>query len=127
MYIKNTIDEKITNQNFELYKEGDQYFLRMDFEYENDHGFYRGHVDKIKFDLHLNCVEYTDFGKNKSAIAKIYIPSGGYINPINFDIFPDSNGHFLTVNCIKEKVQEMTVEEIEKKLGHKIKIVSKSK
>ena len=32
MYIKNTIDEKITNQNFELYKEGDQYFLRMDFE-----------------------------------------------------------------------------------------------
>ena len=51
----------------------------------------------------------------------------GLNNPINFDIFPDSNGHFLTVNCIKEKVQEMTVEEIEKKLGHKIKIVSKSK
>ena len=127
MYIKNTIDEKITNQNFELYKEDDQYFLRMDFKYENDHGFYRGHVDKIKFDLHLNRVEYTDFGNNKSAIAKIYIPSAGYINPINFDIFPDSNGHFLTIDCIEEKVQEMTVEEIEKKLGHKIKIISKSK
>ena len=44
----------------------------------------------------------------------------------SFDILTDSNKRFFTIELVKEKVHEMTVEEIEKKLGRKIKIISKS-
>ena len=38
---------------------------------------------------------------------------------------PDFSNTSFTVKTIKEKTKEMTLEEIEKKLGHKVKIISK--
>lgn len=40
-------------------------------------------------------------------------------------LLPDVDGAAFTITTIKEKTKEMTLEEIEKKLGHKVKIVSK--
>ena len=40
-------------------------------------------------------------------------------------LLPDKNGAAFTVTTVKEKTREMTLDEIEKKLGHKVKIVSK--
>ena len=40
-------------------------------------------------------------------------------------LMPDKDGNEYYVKTIKEKTKEMTLEEIEKKLGHKVKIVNK--
>ena len=37
-------EAKITNETFELYKDGEKYYLRLDFDYENDFGIYKGHL-----------------------------------------------------------------------------------
>lgn len=40
-------------------------------------------------------------------------------------LYADDAGHTFYETVIEEKTKEMTLEEIEKKLGHKVKIVSK--
>lgn len=118
-------EAKITNETFELYKDGEKYYLRLDFDYENDFGIYKGHVDKIEFDLRLkevNC-EYTQF--ERKASVKLYKPSIGYDKEISFKVCETPIGELFNFSLVKEKVQEVTIEEIEKKFGHKIKIVSK--
>jgi hypothetical protein len=40
-------------------------------------------------------------------------------------LLPDKNGAAFTITTIEEKPKEMTLDEIEKKLGYKVKIVSK--
>ena len=41
------------------------------------------------------------------------------------ELICDNTGNFWTERLIKTKTKEMTLEEIEKKLGHKVKIVNK--
>lgn len=41
------------------------------------------------------------------------------------EVREDQNRHYYTDAIIKTKTKEMTLEEIEKKLGHKVKIVNK--
>lgn len=51
-----------------------------------------------------------------------------YIANLGFggaDLRPDKNGACFTIKVVEEKSKEMTLEEIEKKLGHKVKIVNK--
>lgn len=123
-----TPDVKITNQEFELYKEDGKYYLRVDFDYENEHGFYKGRADKIKFDMLLTGIECNQYGSVKDVKAEFCVPTyEDYTTKCLFDILMNSNNNFFTIELVKEKVEEITVEEIEKKLGHKIKIVSKSK
>lgn len=40
-------------------------------------------------------------------------------------LLPGDDGTYFTTKVIKTKTKEMTLEEIEKKLGHKVKIVNK--
>jgi len=123
-----TPDVKITNQEFELYKEDGKYYLRIDFDYENEHGLYKGHADKIKFDMLLVGIEYNQYGSSQNAKAEFLVPTHeDYTARCLFDVLTNSNNNFFTIELVKEEVQEMTVEEIEKKLGYKIKIVSNSK
>lgn len=122
-----TNETKITNESYKLYKEEDQYYLRLDFDYENDFGIFKGHVDKINFDLKLREVKVESSPFERKAVVTLYKPLGRYGEDISFDVSKTPTGELFNITLIKEKVQEMTVEEIEKKLGHKIKIVSKSK
>ena len=121
-------ETKITNQEFELYKEDGKYYLRVDFDYEDEYGFHKGHVDKIKFNMSLIGVEFNEYYTHQNAKAIFCVSSEDYtITECSFDILTDSNKRFFTIELVKEKVHEMTVEEIEEKLGRKIKIISKSK
>ena len=120
-----TPDVKITNQEFELYKEDGRYYLRVDFDYENDYGVYKGHIDKVKFNVLFKGIESEICSWTKSAKANFLVPSEYSCVDCSFDIVKDSKDNFFTIEVIKEKVYEMSVEEIEKKLGHKIKIISK--
>lgn len=120
-------DTKITNQNFELYKENGEYYLKIDFDYENEYGFYKGRANKVKFNLLLNGIEYKRYGASQWAQAEFLVPTEDSFGECLLDISRDDENNLFTIELIKEKVHEVTIEEIEKKLGHKIKIVSKSK
>lgn len=120
-----TPDVKITNQEFELYKEDGRYYLRVDFDYEDDYGVYKGRIDKVKFDFLFKGIESEICSWTKSAKANFLVPSEYSCVDCSLDIVRDSKDNFFTIELVKEKVHEMTVEEIEKKLGHKIKIISK--
>ena len=122
-----TPDVKITNQEFELYKEDGKYYLRVDFDFENEYGVYKGHIDKVKFDFLFKGIESETCSWTKSAKANFLAPSEYSCVDCLFDIMRDSKDNFFTIELVKEKIHEMTVEEVEKKLGYKIKIVSKSK
>lgn len=115
---------KITNETFELYKEDETYYLRLDFDYETDFGFFKGHVDKIKFDLRLKEIVYEHMPFETNGFVKLYKPLAEY-DDMSFEVHATPTGELFNITLIEEKVQEMTIEEIEKKFGHKIKIVSK--
>lgn len=118
-------ETKITNESYELYKEEDKYYLRLDFDYENDFGIFKGHVDKINFDLKLREVKVESSPLERKAIVTLYKPLGRYGEDISFGVSKTPTGELFNITLVKEKVQEVTIEEIEKKFGHKIKIVSK--
>lgn len=119
-------DTKITNQNFELYKENGEYYLKIDFDYENEYGFYKGRANKVKFNLLLNSIECKRLGSSQWAQAEFLVPMEDSCDRCLLDIGIDDENNLFTIELVKEKVHEMTVEEIEHKLGHKIKVVSKS-
>lgn len=111
---------KISNEKFELYEENGRYFLRLDFDYEDSYGYYKGHIERIEFDLHLKSID-----KN---VGMFFLKTSADLGiGKKLDIFPDSDGKFYTIKVVKEKIHEMTIDEIEKKLGYKVKIVSGDK
>lgn len=83
----------------------------------------------------------TKYGKERITIPKIHlgvdphsviINHGSYFNReaavnIGFGNLPilEKDGVVYTVNVLEEYAQKMTLEDIEKKLGHKVEIVSK--
>lgn len=126
--MKNTIhknETKITNETYELYEEDGKYYLRLDFDYENSFGIFKGHVEKINFDLRLKEVKQDITPYSSKATVTLYKPLGTYGEEVSFDVSKTPIGELFNITLVKEKVQEVTMEEIEKKFGHKIKIVSK--
>lgn len=106
----------VSNEKIELYQEDGKYFLRLDFDYENSDGYYKGHVERILFDFHLCSIdrilsEYIQRTTINLGVEK------------NMELLPDENGNYFTCELIKYKTREMTLEEIEDKLGYKVKIV----
>lgn len=116
---------KIIAQHFEFYEENDEQFLRMDITHEDDYGIYQTHIDKVRFNFSAKNLEVTNDDGVKSGRVLMYTTNPFWCNGMYFDIIPGSNGNLFTTQTIEEKVHEMTLEEIEEKLGRKIKIVSK--
>lgn len=107
----------ITNEKVELYEENGKQYLRLDFDYEDSRGYYKGHIERICLNVKLLgfSQEYGGYGLNAC-----YVDLG-----LDKLLVSPNDGTYYTLALVKEKVQEMTMEEIEKKLGHKVKIVTK--
>lgn len=110
--------------NLTLNQDDTGYFLSATFKVETEHSIRE--IDIPKIQLNINpykvCIE-TEY----SPYSKREMPS---IN-LGFGWLPlgrsDFEGHevFFTEKILEEKYTEMTLDEIEKKLGYKVKIVSK--
>lgn len=113
-YFKDTENVKLIS--LELYTDYilnvPQYYLKATYQVENEKGVYHITIPKIYLPVdasHLPNINTID--------GKVDIGFGGmYMRTVN--------GVLMTETCIKEKVRDMTVKEIEKKLGFKIRIVS---
>lgn len=82
-----------------VYKENGSYYMKLIYEYETTSGFYRRTYPKVIFPVTLLSLPRT---LNNDLAAWVFVDE-----------------------LIKPKVHEMTLEEIEKKLGYSVKIVSK--
>lgn len=95
------------------------YYLSAIYRYENDSGVYEVHIPKIELPIRDVAM--------RTPIHSKYIY---YENPtidIGFGdmrMFPDAEGGMIYERLIEEKIHDMTLDEIEKKLGYKVRVVS---
>ena len=116
---------QISNEKIELYEEYGRYFLRLDFDYEDSYAYYKGHIERIEFNFRLmNIIQET----NEDWYHFKILRTGVFVNlglEERMRILPEGDKYF-TLTLVKEKIYDMTLEEIEKKLGHKVRIATKS-
>lgn len=128
------MNKNVVLKKHETFMKNGRLYLKLVYEYEDDHGAYELIIPKI--DLEIRTYDLP------------IIIHDSYAGPMNildcyikrysdtFTLLPDDvevkkNGETHTckqvayvTNTLKEKPQEMTIAEIEKKLGYKVKLVS---
>ena len=121
-------------KELKLYKEDNQYYFGATYTNETDDKIYEVHVPKIQIPSALYSPTLTI---KDQAITTLTPTRTAYIDLDNQWMLPvetvTKTKHcfetisptFFSIKLIEEKTKEMTIEEIEKKLGHKIKIVNK--
>lgn len=113
------VNDKIISHDLKLYKENDLYYLDITFQIENDN--YIEEVRIPKAELPASALTYYgDVNIRTNTIGISYVDLGFG----ELCMHESSDGHRLTRTILEHKIKEMTLSEIEKKLGHKIKIVS---
>lgn len=95
---------------------------------------------QINYYFSITYIRTDRFGKQEINYPRVYLPifrtTLPYVSGVHSDSFldiglgelplkPGPDGKLFTVKQIEEYPREMTLEEIEKQLGHKVKIVSK--
>lgn len=95
---------------------------------------------QINYYFSVTYIRTDEFGKQEINYPRVYLPifrttlpyvgivmSDSFldINLGNLPLKPGPDGKLFTVKQIEEYPREMTLEEIEKQLGHKVKIISK--
>lgn len=109
-------------KDLQLYKENDKYYLAAVFDQEDEKGVYELSVPKILFPIAPSCSMDVDVGttifgvKLNDIVAVDFGIVRLYAEPF------DSSKSLYTKKLISEKTHEMTLEEIERELGYKIKI-----
>lgn len=102
-----------------LIKEGDNYFLNLTYQHEDDKAVYETVIYKAHLPINTHGFNYCefDFGIHAKKERAIDIGFG------ELRLLMDEKGRMLITEVVEEKTKEMTIEEIEKALGHKVKIV----
>ena len=79
-------------------------------------------IPRLLVPLNTDVIKIYGFGDCSSGFANEYSADLGFGE---MKLLPDENGAAYIIKTIEEKPKEMTLDEIEKKLGHKVKIVNK--
>lgn len=121
-------NEKLTNIELKKDEQSGEYYLDVTYEYEDNRGYYEIHFPHVRL----------PFYEKRMPTLNRDMGLGLYSNPSNVSLYDnilqlakDKSKHmedgvyFYTIKTLKEKRQEMTLEEVEKKLGYKIKLVTK--
>lgn len=111
----------MTVKDLKLYKEDNQYYLSGVFNYENENGFYELTVPKIEFpvqrNIEMNSSCCSDLWGHTFKFAKVDF---GFCR---LDVLPfNEDKDLYTLTCLEEKIHTMTLAEIERELGYKVKL-----
>lgn len=127
MEFRATSGTNITLINYDLYKENGRLWLYLKYRIEDNDKTLEVVIPKVDLKCipikpeYLACnVEYRSYAFPDDAY--IIINSGRF--GIDLGDTEEVKNVFFTEKVLEEKRKEMTLEEIEKKLGYKIKIVS---
>lgn len=108
-------------KNLQLYKENDKYYLAALFGQEDKKGFYELSVPKILLPIAPNCSVDVDIGTTIFGVPYNTVTVDFGIVRLYAEPF-DNERNFYTKKLISRKAHEMTLEEIERELGYKIKL-----
>ena len=121
MDIQNICKDKKRDVNLvkaNLRHDNSGYYLDLVYRVEDDKTVELYKLPRVRLPLKENDVTIRTDHDGFSYISHANV-GFGYLR-----LHPDKNGVQYTVETIETKTKEMTLEEIEKKLGHKVKIVS---
>lgn len=128
------MNKNVVVKKHETFIENNRLYLKLVYEYEDDHGVYELIIPKIDLEIHTDCLPTIghDPYTGSMDILDCYINRfSRTFSLLRDDVEFKKNGKTLTcekaayvVNTLKEKPQEMTIADIEKKLGYKVKLVS---
>lgn len=128
MEFRATSGANITLTNYNLYKEDGRLWLYLEYRIEDNDKTLEVVIPKVELKCipikpeYLACnVEYRSYAFPDDAY--IIINSGRF--GIDLGDTNETENVFYTEKIIEEKITEMTLEEIEKKLGFKVKVISK--
>lgn len=115
-------------KSFDMYQEDGRYYFKAVYRSENEHNIRETIFPKIPIhirkDTFVISSPETLFYDNRRFVDLAPSVDLGF-GPIRLD--QDKEGNHYYVKVIEEKVHELTMDEIEKKLGYKVKIVNKKK
>lgn len=109
-------------KDLQLYKElNDKYYLSAVFEQEDETGFYEISVPKIDLEIDASgCYIKED---KQYVVGQLFHTVTVDFGGIELNARPSwEDKSFYNKKLISEKIHEMTLEEIEKELGYKIKL-----
>lgn len=116
------MDNKTKLLKCEMYKQGDNYYLELEYEIEKSDGIYRRTFPKVDLCIPKDHVclitETSPWSFCLATETKICLRNGSSLPLIEFA------GELYSDELIEKKTQKMTVAEIEKELGYSIEIVS---
>ena len=114
--------DKVELKNLNLKKDFGGYYLTAKFQVEDAHSIRELDIPRIRLSIVPNEVYIHSIDSDFETNAYINLGFGKL--PLDYGI---SNGYqaFYTEKILEEKYTEMTMDEIEKKLGYKVKIMNK--
>ena len=111
--------------------ENGTWYMELQYEYEDESGVHRRYYPKVEFPFFCGKLPPEEFSSDRfwrSELAiglftkEVAVFRGNFSNPMTGKIMIDV---CVIDNLIKPAFHEMTIEEIEKELGYKVKIVNK--
>lgn len=113
-------------KNLKLHKDRNdkQYYLSLEYEYENDRGKYLIEIPRIDI-----CCEDDSLELEHDYFTRRTHATIGHLQNICLRRVRDNDSDIYReydhkISTLEEKTHEMTLDEIEKKLGYKVKIVN---
>lgn len=121
-YYRNGYDTKVKMKDLSLHKDSCGYYLTASYDIDDRESTRLLELHKIRLGVNERAVVMKT--ENSCDLwSRPQVDIGFGFLDMNHDGTRDQV--YFTETVIKEKVQEMTLDEIEKKLGHKVKIVNK--
>lgn len=111
--------------------ENGTWYMELQYEYEDKSGVHRRYYPKVEFPFFCEKLPQEEFSSDRFGRVELTIGlftnevavfRGNFSNPMTGQIMSDV---CVIDNLIKPAVHEMTIKEIEKELGYKIKIINK--
>lgn len=124
--------ERLENLVLHHDKKSNEYYLSAEYYAEDDKGIYKIEIPHIVLNVRTDRLPGVTEFLCDPPVAVSYAPpmrvrevdlgfGGLRLGTAKHSAFGE---RYYTITTIKEKTQELTLEEIEKRLGHKVKIVS---
>ena len=112
--------------SFEVYQENDNYFAKAVYRFEDEKGIWEETYPKIRLPINqysIPAVNHTETANYRGHIIDATIDSTIDLGFGELPLEETDKCVLAERRLVKEKVHDMTIAEIEKKLGYKIKIV----
>lgn len=118
----------------DIFREGDEWFMHLEYEYEDNRGKHLVTLPKVDFPCSLNYTPNVDFcncmvtlGLKEFASIKISESLNLHEGNVTDPLTNKTINAFYTDIIVEPKIHDLTLEEIEKKLGYKVRIVADTK